>query len=67
MADTAGQWHALIDCYGRHRKLVARSNWLYYGQHRRLVARSNFGVMAKLSKKALTNTKIAKTRNLEVR
>ena len=21
-----GQWHALIDCYGRHRRPVARSN-----------------------------------------
>ena len=26
MADTAGQWHALIGCYDRHRKPVARSN-----------------------------------------
>ena len=26
MANTAGQWHALIGCYGRHRRPVARSN-----------------------------------------
>ena len=25
---TAGRWHALIGCYGRHRSPVARSNWL---------------------------------------
>ena len=30
MADTAGQWHALIDCYGRHRRQVARSNFLLW-------------------------------------
>ena len=28
MADAAGQWHVLIDCYGRHLRRVARSNWL---------------------------------------
>ena len=26
MADTAGQWHALIDCYGQHRRPAARSD-----------------------------------------
>ena len=26
MADTAGQWHALIDCSDHHRRPVARSN-----------------------------------------
>ena len=25
-SDNYGQWHALIDCYGRHRRPVARSN-----------------------------------------
>ena len=25
-----GQWHALIDCYGRHRRPVARSNCLLW-------------------------------------
>ena len=30
MANTAGQLHALIDCYGQHRKPVARSNWLLW-------------------------------------
>ena len=30
MADTAGQWRVLIDCYGRHRRPVARSNWLLW-------------------------------------
>ena len=30
MADTAGQWHALTDCYGRHRRPVARSNLLLW-------------------------------------
>ena len=25
-----GQWHALISCYGRHRRPVARSNWLVW-------------------------------------
>ena len=30
MANTAGQWHALIDCYGQHRRLVARSNFLLW-------------------------------------
>ena len=26
VAEATGQWHALIGCYGRHRRLVARSN-----------------------------------------
>ena len=30
MADTAGQCHALIGCYGRHRRPVARSYWLLW-------------------------------------
>ena len=37
MADTAGQWHVLSgccvqhpDCYGQHRRPVARSKWLLY-------------------------------------
>ena len=30
MANTTGQWHTLIDCYGRHRRPVARSNWLIW-------------------------------------
>ena len=30
MADTAGQWHALVGCYGRHRRPAARSNWLLW-------------------------------------
>ena len=27
---TRGQWHALIGCYGRHRRPVARSNWVLW-------------------------------------
>ena len=30
MAGTAGQWHALFGCYGRHRRPVARSFWLLW-------------------------------------
>ena len=30
MAGTAGQWYALIGCYGRHRRPVARSNVLLW-------------------------------------
>ena len=30
MANTAGQWHALIDCYSQHRRPVARSNRLLW-------------------------------------
>ena len=30
MADTAGQCHALIGWYGRHRRPVARSDWLLW-------------------------------------
>ena len=30
MANTAGQWHALIDCYGQHRRPVARFKWLLW-------------------------------------
>ena len=30
MAGTADRRHALVDCYGRHRRTVARSNWLLW-------------------------------------
>ena len=30
MANTAGRRHALIGCYGRHRRPVARSSWLLW-------------------------------------
>ena len=30
MADTAGQWHAPSGCCDRHRRPVARSNWLLW-------------------------------------
>ena len=25
-----GRWHALIDCYGQHRRPVTHSNWLLW-------------------------------------
>ena len=30
IAARGGQWHALTACYGRHRRPVARSNWLLW-------------------------------------
>ena len=30
LSPSHGQWHALIGCYGRHRRPVARSNWLLW-------------------------------------
>ena len=30
MANTAGLWHALIVCYGQHRRPLARSHWLLW-------------------------------------
>ena len=38
MADTAGQWHALIGCSGQHRRPVARSNWLLWPTPQALIA-----------------------------
>jgi len=35
MANTAGQWHALMGSYGRHRRPQWHAQIVCYGQHRR--------------------------------
>ena len=69
MANTADQWHVLIDCYGQHRRPAGAAK----GIEERAAARAALGLSAaemQVSSKTLktrrknpafVNTKIAKT------